>query len=88
VPIIKFSVDWWSTQHQPASILRTGGATMDTSFLWPLFIMAFAYLALFLALQTAGMRNEIHRRRVAAAVRRRIDDPATAPAASAPVVVA
>jgi heme exporter protein C len=73
VPIIKFSVDWWSTQHQPASILRTGGVAMDASFLRPLFIMALAYLAFFAALHLAGMRNEILRRRVAAAVRRRVD---------------
>jgi heme exporter protein C len=46
---------------------------MDASFLRPLFIMALAYLAMFAALHLAGMRNEILRRRVAAAVRRRVD---------------
>ena len=40
VPIIKFSVDWWNTLHQPASIFRTGGPTIDPSLLTPLFVMA------------------------------------------------
>ena len=37
VPIIKFSVDWWNTLHQPASIVRLGGPTIDPSMLWPLW---------------------------------------------------
>ena len=36
IPIIKFSVDWWNTLHQPASILRMGGSAIDPSILWPL----------------------------------------------------
>ena len=40
IPIIKFSVDWWNTLHQPASVLRMGGPTIDPSMLWPLLIMA------------------------------------------------
>ena len=36
IPIIKFSVDWWNTLHQPASVLRMGGSTLDKAFLWPL----------------------------------------------------
>ena len=40
IPIIKFSVDWWNTLHQPASIVRTGGPTIDPSMLWPLLVMA------------------------------------------------
>jgi heme exporter protein C len=64
LPIIKFSVDWWSTLHQPASVLRLGGPTLDRSYLAPLLIMALAYLLLFLTLHLAAMRNEIMRRRV------------------------
>ena len=40
VPIIKFSVEWWNTLHQPASIFRMGGPTIDPSLLTPLFVMA------------------------------------------------
>lgn len=35
LPIIKFSVDWWNTLHQPASVFRMGGPTIDKSMLWP-----------------------------------------------------
>ena len=64
LPIIKFSVDWWSTLHQPASVLRLGGPTIHPSLLTPLLIMALAFLLLFLTLHLAAMRNEIMRRRV------------------------
>lgn len=43
IPIIKFSVDWWTTLHQPASILRLDGPTIDGSMLLPLFLMMGAY---------------------------------------------
>jgi len=64
LPIIKFSVDWWNTLHQPESIFRTGGPTIDPSILVPLFIMAVAFTLLFVTLHLAAMRNEILRRRV------------------------
>ncbi len=64
LPIIKFSVDWWNTLHQPASIMRMGGSAIDPSILWPLLIMALAFTCLFFALHLAAMRNEILRRRV------------------------
>ena len=64
LPIIKFSVDWWNTLHQPASVLRLGGSTIDKSILVPLFAMAIAFTLLFVTLHLAAMRNEILRRRV------------------------
>jgi heme exporter protein C len=64
LPIIKFSVDWWNTLHQPASVFRLGGPTIDASMLWPLFLMAFAFTALFFGLHWLAMGNEILRRRV------------------------
>lgn len=64
IPIIKFSVDWWNTLHQPASVLRMGGSTLDKAFLWPLLVMAIAFSLLFITLHLAAMRNEILRRRV------------------------
>ncbi|MGA1833136.1 heme ABC transporter permease [Rhizobium wenxiniae] len=66
IPIIKFSVDWWNTLHQPASVIRMGGPTIDKEFLWPLLIMAIAFTLLFFTLHIAAMRNEIWRRRVSA----------------------
>jgi heme exporter protein C len=64
LPIIKFSVDWWNTLHQPASVMRMGGSTLDKSFLTPLLLMAIAFTLLFVTLHIAAMRNEILRRRV------------------------
>jgi heme exporter protein C len=64
IPIIKFSVDWWNTLHQPASVFRVGGPTIDPSILLPLFVMAVAFTMLFFTLHVAAMRNEILRRRI------------------------
>jgi heme exporter protein C len=64
LPIIKFSVDWWSTLHQPASLLRPGGPAIHPSILIPLLVMAGAFFLLFFTLHLAAMRNEIMRRRV------------------------
>ena len=64
LPIIKFSVDWWNTLHQPASVMRMGGSTLDKAFLIPLLTMAVAFSLLFVTLHMAAMRNEILRRRV------------------------
>jgi heme exporter protein C len=64
LPIIKFSVDWWNTLHQPASLFREGGPTIAPSLLYPLLGMAVAFTLLFLTLHLAAMRNEILRRRV------------------------
>jgi heme exporter protein C len=64
IPIIKFSVDWWNTLHQPASVFRMGGSTIDPAILTPLLIMALAFTLLFFTLHLAAMRNEILRRRV------------------------
>ena len=64
IPIIKFSVEWWNTLHQPASILRKGGSAIDGAMLWPLFTMAIGFTLAFFALYLASMRTEITRRRV------------------------
>lgn len=64
IPIIKFSVDWWNTLHQPASVFRAGGPSIDSSILVPLFVMAIAFTLLFLTLHVAAMRTEILRRRI------------------------
>ncbi|MHA6299480.1 heme ABC transporter permease [Devosia sp. CAU 1758] len=64
VPIIKFSVDWWSTLHQPASVFRADGPTMPGSILTPLLVMFFAFTLLFVTMQLVAMHTEIRRRRV------------------------
>jgi heme exporter protein C len=63
IPIIKFSVDWWNTLHQPASVMRIGGPTIHPSLLWPLAAMAIGFQLLFFALHFAAIRNEIWARR-------------------------
>ncbi len=64
LPIIKFSVDWWSTLHQPASVFRVGGSSIHPAILAPLLVMALAFTLLFATLYVSAMRNEILRRRV------------------------
>lgn len=64
--IIKFSVDWWNSLHQKASVIKVGGPSMDPSFLRPLLVMAVAFSLTLLALHMKAMRNEILRRRVRA----------------------
>ena len=74
IPIIKFSVDWWNTLHQPASVVRSGGASIHTSILYSLLVMALAFSVLFFALHMKAMRNEILRRRVASLRVRQVDE--------------
>jgi heme exporter protein C len=64
IPIIKFSVDWWNTLHQPASVMRMGGPTIHPTMLWPLLIMAVGASLLFLALHLMAVRNVILQRRL------------------------
>ena len=56
LPIIKFSVDWWNTLHQPASLMRMDGPSIDPAMLWPLLIMALGFKLLFLALLAMRMK--------------------------------
>lgn len=63
LPIIKFSVDWWSTLHQPASVFRIDGPTIHGSMLGPLFIMGIAFLMLYITLLMLAMRAEVMNRR-------------------------
>ncbi len=50
LPIIKYSVEWWNSLHQGASILRKGGPSIDASMLHPLLLMIAAFSALFVVL--------------------------------------
>jgi heme exporter protein C len=59
IPIIKFSVDWFNTLHQPASIMRLGAPTIDHAMLAPLLLMALGFNALFVSLACLRLRTEI-----------------------------
>ena len=59
LPIIKFSVDWWNTLHQPASIVRLGGSTISASMLWPLLIMIVGFMFFFFTLLLLRMRSRL-----------------------------
>jgi heme exporter protein C len=63
IPIIKYSVNWWNTLHQPASVIRADGPTIAPTLLWPLLIMALAFTILFVVLHLKAMRAEVLRRR-------------------------
>ena len=64
LPIIEFSVDWWTTLHQGQSILRKGGPLISPVFLWPLLLMGLGYTLLFFSLWLVRIRTEIVGRRV------------------------
>ncbi|MEN6541594.1 heme ABC transporter permease [Parvibaculum sp.] len=64
VPIIHYSVVWWNTLHQPASVFRIDGPAIATSMLMPLLIMALGFTLFFVTLLLLRMRAEILRRRV------------------------
>ena len=75
IPIVKFSVEWWKTLHQPASVFRLDGPAIDPQLLGPLLVMGFAYLLLFVSLHLVALRSEVTKRkirqlRIAAAQRR------------------
>ena len=73
VPIIKFSVDWWNTLHQPASISRFAKPALDPSIMTPLLVMAAAYMMLFTTLLLLRTRAAIieHRLRTLTMARAR-----------------
>ena len=63
VPIIKFSVEWWNSLHQP-SIMSTSGSSVHSSILVPLLIMVAAYSFLFLTLHLLAIRSELRKRKI------------------------
>jgi heme exporter protein C len=63
LPIIKFSVDWWNTLHQPASVMRLGKPAIDASMLIPLLVMALAFSFLFGTLLLLRMRTALNERK-------------------------
>ncbi len=65
IPIIKFSVDWWNSLHQPTSVLRPDGPTIDGSMLSPLLLMAAGYTLIYITLLLIAIQAEIAERRIA-----------------------
>jgi heme exporter protein C len=64
LPIIKFSVDWWNTLHQPDSITLTGAPTMYVGMLWPLLVCALGFSFGFAAIVVARLRAAVMERRI------------------------
>ena len=64
LPIIKFSVDWWNTLHQPASISRIDMPAVHSSMLIPLLLMAAGFTMLFVVLVIIRARAELADRRI------------------------
>ena len=59
IPIIKFSVDWWNTLHQPATISKLSAPSIDISMMVPLFIMTFATFLFLITVFFIRLRIEI-----------------------------
>ena len=59
LPIIKFSVDWWNTLHQPATISKLSKPSIDPSMMTPLIIMTFAFIMIGLAIAILRIKTEI-----------------------------
>jgi heme exporter protein C len=76
LPIIKFSVDWWNTLHQPATISFTGAPTMYVGMLWPLLFAAIGYTLVFAAIVVARTRAAVMERRIRALLMARADQAA------------
>ena len=66
LPVIKFSVDWWNTLHQPASVTRIGAPAIHSSMLTPLLLMAAGFMCLFAALLFVRVRAGLLERRLRA----------------------
>ncbi len=64
IPIIKFSVDWWNTLHQPASVIRAGGPSISIEMLMPLLIMSIGVLLLFLFLILTDIESAIKEKKL------------------------
>jgi len=73
LPIIKFSVQWWNTLHQPASISLTGAPTMDSRMLWPLAVSTLGFSIGFAAIVCARLRAAVMERRVRGLLMARAD---------------
>ena len=81
LPIIKFSVQWWNTLHQPDSITLTGAPTMSMSMLWPLLVSTLGFSCGFAAIVMARLRAGVFEQRARALLMARSRDVSPADAA-------
>ena len=59
IPIIHFSVEWWSSLHQGPTLVKKGGPAMDTAMLYPLLAMILGFTFIFAALLLRRVRTEV-----------------------------
>ena len=64
LPIIKFSVDWWNTLHQPASVTRLDAPAIHSSMLWPLLLMALGFTLFYFSILILRVRSEVAAARI------------------------
>lgn len=64
LPIIKFSVDWWNTLHQPASVTRLEAPAIHSSMLWPLLLMALGFTLFYFSILILRIRSEVAAARI------------------------
>ncbi|WP_248667959.1 heme ABC transporter permease [Roseomonas acroporae] len=86
LPVVKFSVDWWNTLHQPASVARLGAPGLHVGMLYPLLVCALGFTLAFAALVLARTRAAVMERRIRAlqlAAARRLDRPEVSPGSAA-----
>jgi heme exporter protein C len=62
VPVVKYSVEWWNSLHQTASVLKFGKPSIDASMRWPMYVMLLAFLLFFAAVACDRLCAEILRR--------------------------
>jgi heme exporter protein C len=83
IPVIHFSVEWWNTLHQPASVTRMGKPAIHISILIPLLLMMVAFNVYFFTVLLMRMRNEIlERERHTTWVAETIESPPVSPTAA------
>ena len=59
LPIVKFSVDWWNTLHQPATLSKLSKPSIDPSMMTPLIIMTFAFIFIGISIAILRIKTEI-----------------------------
>ena len=64
LPIIKFSVDWWNTLHQPASVMKLDGPTIHIDMMIPLILMALGFLFFYLSFLLINVQTELNNRKI------------------------
>ncbi|MEQ1705745.1 MAG: heme ABC transporter permease [Rickettsiales bacterium] len=64
IPIIRFSVEWWNTLHQPASIIRSGGVSIDNSMLVPLFSMGISFMLIYSILLIMSIKTMLIQQKI------------------------